>query len=422
MGCDAAVALGRASIDGQTLFGQNRSRPSQNAPHLCRTRGRAHAIGESVLLQHLELPQARNTYTVLASHPDGHWGYDHGLNEHQLAIGSLPLRSVLRGERPGLIGTDLVRLGLEQCQTARQAVTLLTHLIESCGQGSFPGCNPDRDYDSAFVIADPSEAYVIETAGGHWVYQETQEVRASGGVRVIRQDWDRISRGLADLAIKRGWWPQDGSKIDFAGVVGEMTQEEKAALKRWTGASFRLQEQNGHIDLAFIRRLLTEQDESEIEHQDSDFSDWNSSTDDTTTASMVAGLSSKPGHAPMAWCALGSPCPGLYFPVFLDGELPELLSRSETLCAQTCASRTVSAAAGSQRGLWASARDSLLRLQARIDLETEEFLLEYAVIKEKGYAADLERQTSLFMEHNVEQVEEVLGESIRSPSGMSSVP
>jgi secernin len=322
-----------------------------------------------------------------------------------------------------LIGTDLVRLGLEQCQNARQAVNLLTHLIESCGQGSFPGCNPDRDYDSAFVVADPSEAYVIETAGRHWVYQEIQEVRALDGVRVVRQDWDRISRGLADLAIERGWWPEDGSKIDFAGVAGEMTQEEKAALKRWTGTSFRLQEQNGHIDLAFVRRVLTEQDELQSEQEDSDFSDWHStaSIDDTTAASMVAGLSLKPGHAPMAWCALGSPCPGLYFPVFLDGELPELLSRSKTLCAQTYASRTAADAIGSERGLWASARDSLLRLQARIELETEEFLLEYAAIKERGYAADLERQTSLFMEHNVEQVEEVLGESIRSPSGMPSV-
>ena len=45
----------------------------------------------------------------------------------------------------------------------------------------------------------------------------------------LRQDWDRISRGLADLVISQGWWPENGSKVDFAGslaVGAQLSQKE----------------------------------------------------------------------------------------------------------------------------------------------------------------------------------------------------
>ena len=98
---------------------------------------------------------------------------------------------------------------------------LLTSLVERYGQGAFLGCPVETERDNAFLVVDPTEAYAVETAGPHWVYQEVQEVRAMNDVRVIRQDWDRISQGLASYAISRGWWSDDGSKLDFAGALGE---------------------------------------------------------------------------------------------------------------------------------------------------------------------------------------------------------
>jgi hypothetical protein len=294
-------------------------------------------------------------------------------------------------------------------------VNLLTRLIESHGHGSGDGIFAA---DSALLVADPVEAYILETAGRYWVCQEIQELRAQSGVRVVRQDWDHISRGLADLAMDRGWWPCDGSKIDFAGIMGEMSEGEKAALRSWSRATLLLQEQNGSIDLGFIRRIIGGETPDDIRRPSTQAAAGNS-----IVASFAASLSADPAHAPMAWCALGTGSPGLFFPVFLEGELPDLLCGSRLASAAGFQWRTDSAraAAPPHQPSSTGSRDNLARLQTRIDQETDEFLLEYAVIKGKGYSADLERQTSLFMEHHAEQVEEALCEALSATASPLSV-
>ncbi len=126
MGSDMVVAVGRATVHGHTLFGQNSSRPAGRWQPLCLTRGRSFAADERLQTQFIALPQARRTYAVLGSQPSGFWGYDHGINEHQVAVGCVPLRSTLTCSCPGLLGTDLVRLALERSHSALQAVDLLT--------------------------------------------------------------------------------------------------------------------------------------------------------------------------------------------------------------------------------------------------------------------------------------------------------
>src|SRR5262249_41192595 len=140
MGCDMVVALGRATGNGPSLFGLNCHRPPREPQTLRLVPGRAFALGETVHTQFLELPQARQTYKVLGSQPLGLWGYQHGVNEHRVALGCAGWRSTLTCPRPGLLGADLVRLALERCRGARQAVDLITDLIERHGQGRFPGC------------------------------------------------------------------------------------------------------------------------------------------------------------------------------------------------------------------------------------------------------------------------------------------
>src|SRR5262249_13184008 len=118
MDCNLVVAVGRATVDGQALFGQNSNRPAGQAVVQRR------APGEMVHPPHVELPQARQTYTVLGAQPAGWWGYQHGVNEHGLAAGCTGLRTKLRGKDPKLSGGDLVRLTLERCRNAGQAVDL----------------------------------------------------------------------------------------------------------------------------------------------------------------------------------------------------------------------------------------------------------------------------------------------------------
>src|SRR5438094_170150 len=82
-------------------------------------------------------------------------------------------------------------------------------LIGRHGQGS-----PEAG-DCNLLITDAREGYLLAAAGSHWAVQEMQSVRAVTGICHLRQDWDRVSRGLSDIVLDRGWWPEDGSKIDF---------------------------------------------------------------------------------------------------------------------------------------------------------------------------------------------------------------
>src|SRR5208283_2387196 len=98
------------------------------------------------------------------------------------------------------------------------------------GQGAFAGCPDEYCHDGAFLIADLREAFLIEASGRAWVCQEVRELRVASDVCTIRQDWDAISPGLAGQTIACGWWPEDGSKLDFAGVLGAGAGTDSFAL------------------------------------------------------------------------------------------------------------------------------------------------------------------------------------------------
>jgi len=418
MAGDMVVALGDATVDGDTLFAHNSDLQPQDVPVLQRVPGRAHEPGEKSATQFLELPQARHTLTVLGSQPAGLWGYTHGVNDQGLAAGCTRLRSKLALDRPGLLGTDLVRLALERCHSAHQAVDLITDLIERHGQGTFPDCPPQVDGDSAIAVASPGEAFVLEAAGHHWVLQEIQRVRAVSDVGTIRQDWVRISRGLSAHVIGHGWWPADGSKIDPVDSVHASVLGTASALRRWGRATLLLEQQSGHIHVAMLRRLLCDHyegmqgavDPFGNESGPTPLCEHGHGSDGRITAtSLVAAL--RPTSPPLAWCAFGPPCLSVFFPVFLDGELPEALRTAGHQPGLTGVSTRVLRLNEQFRlspRRHAAVNDAMARLQARFDQDAEEFTAELAALKQQDPTADCQRQATVFMQHTLERFEEVV--------------
>lgn len=422
MGGDLVVALGRATVDGHTLFGHNSRRPLRVPLGLHRTAGRGFAMGEKTRTQYLVLPQARQTCSVVGLRPAGVWGYDHGVNEHGVAIGWACLATRLRDNEPGLIGPDLVRLGLERGRSARQAVDVIADLLGRHGQGHPPeeGAGPDA---CTLLVADGREAFAVETAGRHWVYQEVRVVRALTDVATIRQDWDGISHGLAGWAIAQGFWPDDGSKLDFAGALA--TEAAPAsALRRWGRATLLLEEQNGHLDTAFLRRLLGDHYEGcpdEVDPLEGSEraaplclhgqAPWQPAT----AASLVAHLPAD-GSPPLVWWGPGPPCTSAFLPVLFDGELPEALSAAgqqfladeERADCVTARLRCLLAHLGNDRRRWHLAREAFGLLQGRLDQQAEEFVAEAKAAGPGLAAAERQRQAGLFMQHAVEQFEETV--------------
>ena len=232
--CDTMVALGDATVNGQTIFAKNSDRPRDECQPLVQRPRRSHAPGAMARCQFIRLPEAEVAYRHVGSRPHWCWGYEHGFNEHQVVIGNEGLRSRLpEYSEPKLIGMEIIRLGLERARTAAEAVEVMTDLIGRHGQGKFANDAGVRTYDNGYIVADPHEAYVIETAGHQWAVKRVASTLGISNIYSLGADWDRLSPDAQRDAVRRGWWSPGSGRFDFAGayaLANRELDEDTAAL------------------------------------------------------------------------------------------------------------------------------------------------------------------------------------------------
>src|SRR5207249_3094090 len=128
-----------------------------------------------------------------------------------------------------------------------------------------------------------------------------------------------------------------------------------------------------------------------------------------TAASMVASLKKEPGRLTPVWCAFGPPCITVYFPLFLEGDMPVTFTgdREGTGTVGRQIARLNEQLRRSPAGL-ELVGETLARLQGRFDQEAEEFAAEQAALKQADARDELHHRTTRFMQHQLEQFQTVM--------------
>jgi len=211
--CDTFVAVGKATQDGSVIFAKNSDREPNEAHQLVIHPAADHPIGSMVKCTYLEIPQVEHTHAVLLAKPFWIWGSEIGANEHGVAIGNEAVFTKIPVEKSGgLIGMDFIRLALERSDTAFSAMMCIVKLLEQYGQGGNCGFTHPFYYHNSFILADPNEAWVLETAGKFWAAEKVKSVRSISNGLTIGGEWELASDNLVEHAVDRGWCK---SKNDF---------------------------------------------------------------------------------------------------------------------------------------------------------------------------------------------------------------
>lgn len=336
--CDTMVALSGSTKNGQTLFAKNSDRPKEECQTLVQRKRAKHSRNTTVKCQFVELPQVEVTHGHVGSRPHWCWGYEHGFNDYQVAIGNEALPSKLPpSPYPKLVGMEIVRLGLERGSTAEEAVEVMTSLITKYGQGPFENKAGVRTYDNSYIVADPEEAYVIETVGHEWVIKRVDSALGISNVHSIGTDWDKRSPQVEQLAFKRGWWETTNKRFDFAEAYQDLGRSlEGRSPQRRSRSCAVLSSMKGDIDIRTMLALLRDHHyedvndagrfEERITGPRSICMHYGYGVTTNTTASLVADLCSDGSRLPIYWTSLYAPCLGIFMPVFSHGTVPSILS------------------------------------------------------------------------------------------------
>ena len=334
--CDTMVALPDATRGRHTVFSKNSDRPAEECQPLEQRKRAFHRNGGSVGCQYVDVPQVRSTFAHVGSRPYWGWGYEHGFNEHQVVIGNEALPSKLpAAKEPRLFGMELVRLGIERGRTAAHAVDVMTSLISKYGQGKFEGVEVGS-YDNSFIVADPREAYVVETAGREWAVKRVESTVGISNVYSLSTDWDRVSPDAEATAVEGGWWEPGSGKLDFGGAYGELPASQLGRSPQRQARSCAILDRSARsVDVSTMIGILRDHSDGATPDEElrtaisptrSICTHYSDSVKSNTVASLVADLCSDGSRVPVYWCSLYSPCLSVFLPMFLEGEIPHELA------------------------------------------------------------------------------------------------
>jgi len=293
--CDALVSIGQNNHNaGITYFAKNSDREPDEV-QVVEYYDRSVRNG-SVKCTYIDVKFEGETNAVIISRPIWMWGAEMGVNEHGVAIGNVAIFTRRKFDARGLTGMDLVRLGLESGNNAREALSAIIQYLEEYGQGGSNSSKKAEYYDNLYMISDWDESYILETSGKMWRHFKVRNYGSISNVPVSGKDF--------------------GAKLDRIYTYFGMGRERSELTRR--------QLEKGDIDLPNIMSIMRM-------HNEKRFSPKSGSNRDIcmhaggitrkfqTANSMIAEISSE---YQIVWFTFSpNPCISLYKPVFF-GPIP----------------------------------------------------------------------------------------------------
>jgi secernin len=330
--CDTSVAVGPATVDGSVIFAKNSDRSANECQPLTHVPRQAHAPGALAQCQYLAIPQVADTWEMIGSRPHWLWGFEMGVNEWGVAIGNEAVLSREPYEEPAaLIGMDLVRLGLERGRSAGEAVRVMTALVERYGQGGSCEATTFRTYHNSFIVADPTTAWVLETAGRRWVAHRVRDRAAISNLYTIGDAGDAIAAGAIEHAVAQGW---AGEPFNFATAYQDPAADLRPRACRLERARAVLDGYGQDITVDRMQALLRDHGDGDLPVGPQDLPTIcmhvAPGRGGETAGALVAHLRrDQPRElAVTAWVAFGSPCLSVFRPVYPYAVgLPDWLDR-----------------------------------------------------------------------------------------------
>ncbi|RWS17376.1 Secernin-2-like protein [Dinothrombium tinctorium] len=300
--CDSFVVFPPLTADGVIVFGKNSDRPRNEVQEVVFCSRSEHETGTRLKCTYIEIEQSEETNAVILSKPSWMWGAEMGANEFGVCIGNEAVWTrVPTSDEEKLLGMDLVRLGLERGKTAREALEVITTLLEKYGQGG--PCSDtidDFSYHNSFLIVDREEAWVLETAGHLWAAERIQSgFRNISNCLSITTKIDLMSSGLKDEAKSMGLW-DESSEFDFSKIfsidgtigVGDRYTNGCALLQQYS--------KDNDFNVSSMMKILRDEESGICRRRDASF---------PTQGSQVSVLSPKGSRRPDCHWFTGTPDP-----------------------------------------------------------------------------------------------------------------
>ncbi|NJE76338.1 C69 family dipeptidase [Thermococcus sp. ES12] len=315
--CDVLVAAPEATKEGVMLFAKNSDREPNEAQILEFIPRTKHGA-EKVRLTYVDFPQVKETYAVILSRPWWMWGAEMGVNEFEVAIGNTAVFTKVKVPESGVTGMDMIRLALERTRSAGEALEFITGIVEGGLQGGNGSRSHKLLYFSSFIIADPQEAWVLETVGREWAAKKIDGVYSISNALTIENDWDMASEGVERLARKGSFSFAKHFSDRFYTHFAHGRERRAFTLKK-------LREREGEITLEYMMYLLRSHSFEPYRPEKGSMRDICMHYGGLTRPSQTASSQVSELGTGLHWfTGTSNPCLSIFKPVTFEGGLPDL--------------------------------------------------------------------------------------------------